>query len=53
MARSPSAEELKKLIDKMKAIREKIKDNPEEARKVLIAAGILTKSGKLKKIYRV
>lgn len=52
MARSPSVEEIRVLVEKMKTIREKIKDNPEEARKVLIAAGILTKSGKLKKIYR-
>jgi hypothetical protein len=48
----PTAEEIERLIQKMRETRERVADNPEEARRILHAAGICTRSGRLKKPYR-
>lgn len=52
MAYAATTEELKKLKEKLEATRERVKGNREEALRVLRAAGIVTKDGKLAAPYR-
>lgn len=53
MGRSVSAEELEVLIKRQAAVREQIKKDPKEARRLLCAAGITDENGKLTKYYRL
>ncbi len=44
--------ELKRFNDTVKALKKKFTTSPDEARQFLIKAGIVTKSGRLRKEYR-
>jgi cell division protein ZapA (FtsZ GTPase activity inhibitor) len=47
-----TVEEMKTLKEKLKSTREQVRDNRQEAIRVLKAAGIATKDGKLTSRYR-
>jgi len=52
MAHAVTTEEIERLIKVIDAFGERLKNDPEEARRVLCEAGIYTADGKLTKPYR-
>ncbi len=53
MARSVSADEAEIMIKKLEAIREKVKTDPKEAKRVLQMAGMTNEAGEFVGPYRL
>ncbi len=52
MVSSVTEEEVTSILKHFEAIRERVKNDPKEARRILHEAGITTKTGKLTARYR-